>query len=412
MNLFEQVELQYNEAKKLMNLEEDFDNILKYPKNEIIIHYPIVMDNNKIKIIKGYRVQYNNILGPYKGGIRISDDIYLDEIKSLAFWMTLKCSLQQLPFGGGKGGIKINPSNYSKGELEKIARGYANNMFNYFGEDKDIPAPDLGSNSQIMDWMIDAHQKKENTHNIGIYTGKSVECGGSEGRNQATGFGLSKCVEVWSKINKINLNKSTYIIQGFGNVGSNTAYYLNLLGLKCIGVCDHTRSLYFNEGVDILDLIKYYKEHKSLKDYTNGADIENFFSIDCDIIVPCAKESVITEQNVNTINCKVIVEGANGPVDFKAEKILEKKNIEIIPDILANSGGVVVSYYEWLQNKRSEYWTEEKVLEKLSNKMEDIYTKCYNEMCKKHLTLRQTCYVLSIERIKVRADKKNIYLKN
>ena len=412
MNLFEQVKLQYDEAKTLMNLDEDFENVLKYPKNEIITHYPIVMDNNKIKIIKCYRVQYNNILGPYKGGIRISNDIYLDEIKSLAFWMTLKCSLQELPYGGGKGGIKINPNNYSKGELERISRGYANNMFEYFGENKDIPAPDLGSNSQIMDWMIDAHQKKENTHNIGIYTGKSVECGGSEGRIQATGYGVAKCIELWSSINKINIEKTTYIIQGFGNVGSNTAYFLNLLGLKCIGVSDHTRNLYFSEGVNITELIHYYNQHKSLKHYTNGQDIENFFSIKCDIIVPCAKESVITEQNVNTINCKVIVEGANGPIDFKAEKILETKNIEIIPDILANSGGVVVSYYEWLQNKQSEYWKEEKVLEKLSNKMENIYKKCYNKMSKNNITMRQSCYILAIERIKVRADRKNIYLKN
>jgi len=234
MNLFEQVKLQYDEAKKIMNLEKDIENVLSYPENEIIIHYPVVLDNNQLEIIKGYRVQYNNVLGPYKGGIRISDDIYLDEIKSLAFWMTLKCSLQELPYGGAKGGIKINPSNYSIKELERISRGYANNIFNYVGVNKDIPAPDLGSNSQIMDWMADAHQKKENSHNNGIYTGKSVECGGSYGRNKATGYGIVKCIEMWAKYKSINISKTTYIIQGFGNVGSNTAYYLNKLRSKCV----------------------------------------------------------------------------------------------------------------------------------------------------------------------------------
>ena len=412
MNLFEQVKLQYDEAKKIMNLDEDIENILKYPKNEIIIHYPIVMDDNKIKIIKGYRVQYNNVLGPYKGGIRISDDIYLDEIKSLAFWMTLKCSLQELPYGGGKGGIKINPNDYSKRELERISRGYSENMFKYFGEDQDIPAPDLGSNSQIMDWMVDAHQKKANTHNIGIYTGKSVECGGSYGRKQATGFGVVKCVEMWCNSKNINISNTTFIIQGFGNVGSHAAYYLQNLGSKCIGVADHTRSLYFKHGVDVNELIKFCEENKTLSNLNKGVDIDNFFSIKCDIIVPCAKENVITANNVNYIDCKLIAEGANGPINYDAEKILKKNNIEIIPDILANSGGVVVSYYEWLQNKRCEYWNEKKVIEKLSCQMEKIYNKCCNEMSSKNITMRQACYILSINRIKLMIEKRNIYLKN
>lgn len=411
MNLFEQVKLQYNEAKNIMNLDKDIENVLSYPENEIIIHYPIVCDNNKLEIIKGYRVQYNNVLGPYKGGIRISDDIYLDEIKSLAFWMTLKCSLQELPYGGAKGGIKVNPLKFSKRELEKISRGYANNIFNYVGEDKDIPAPDLGSNSQIMDWMVDAHQKKENSHKNGIYTGKSVECGGSYGRNRATGYGVVKCIEMWAKYKSIDISKTTYIIQGFGNVGSNTAYYLNKLGAKCIGISDHTRKIYLEEGFNINDIIEYVKINKTLKNYKYGDDIKEFFLIKCDIIIPCAKESVITKDITNSIDCKVIVEGANGPVCFDAEKILEKR-IDIIPDILANSGGVVVSYYEWLQNKRSEYWSEEKVLEKLSLQMEKIYKKCYNKLCNDKITLRQAAYILSIERIKFMADKKNIYLKN
>lgn len=411
MNLFEQVKLQYEEAKKLMNIEKDIESILSYPENEIIIHYPVLMDNKEIKIIKGYRVQYNSVLGPYKGGIRMSEDIYLDEIKSLSFWMMLKCSLQNLPFGGGKGGIKVDPSKYSKSELERISRGYANQMFNYFGENKDIPAPDLGSNSQIMDWMIDAHQKKANSHSNGIYTGKSLECGGSEGRSLATGYGVAQCVKLWAENKNIKCGELTYIIQGLGNVGSNAAYYLSNLGLTCVGISDHTRSLYNKDGFDITSLIEYLKKNKTLKKYDEGVVVNNFFSIECDIILPCAKESVITEELVNDINCKVIVEGANGPVCYNAEKILEKK-IDIIPDILANSGGVVVSYYEWLQNKRSEYWTRKTVIEKLSNQMKETYNKCCRKMNLENITMRQACFILSIERIISTANKKNIYLKN
>ena len=411
MNLFELVKHQYEEAKKLMNLEKDIESILSYPENEIIIHYPVIMDNKEIKIIKGYRVQYNSILGPYKGGIRISEDIYLDEIKSLSFWMMLKCSLQKLPFGGGKGGIKIDPSKYSKNELERISRGYANCMFTYFGENKDIPAPDLGSNSQIMDWMIDAHQKKANSHSNGIYTGKSIECGGSQGRSQATGFGVAKCVELWAEKKNIDCHKLTYIIQGLGNVGSNSAFYLNNLGFTCIGISDHTRSLYKKDGFDITSIIKYLKKNRTLKTYDKGIDVNNFFSIECDVILPCAKESVITEDLVKNINCKLIVEGANGPVSYNAEKLLEKK-VDIIPDILANSGGVVVSYYEWLQNKRSEYWPEKLVISKLSNQMKETYNNCYRKMKSTNISMRQACFILSLERIIYTANRKNTYLKN
>ena len=411
MNLFELVLEQYKQANKIINISENIKDYLEYPKNEIIVHYPIRLDNNKVEIIKGYRVQHNNVLGPFKGGIRISDDIYLNEIKALAFWMTLKCALHQLPYGGAKGGIKINPNNYSKNELEKISKGYASSMFKYIGENKDIPAPDLGSNSQIMDWMIDSYQKKAQSHNNAVFTGKSIECGGSEGREIATGFGVVECIKLWSSINNFNLDGKTYIIQGYGNVGSNTALLLNKLGLICIGVADHTRCIYSKEGFNVYNLKHHCIQHKNIENYGFGETItsEEFFSIECDIVIPAAKELVITEKEAPNINCKIIVEAANGPTNIEAEEILSKKNIEIIPDILANSGGVIVSYYEWLQNKRCEYWTKKEVLTKLSNQMEKTYYKVNKKSNELNCSLRLACYILSLEQLEGRINRKQLF---
>ena len=263
--------------------------------NEIIVHYPIRKDDDTVEIIKGYRVQHNNIMGPFKGGIRFSDDIYLDEIKSLAFWMTIKCSLQNIPYGGAKGGIKINPNNYSKKELEKISKGYASTMFKYIGENRDIPAPDLGTNSQIMDWMTDSYQKKAQSHNNAVFTGKSIECGGSKGREQATGYGVVECIKLWALKKNIDLTGKTYIIQGFGNVGSHTAILLSRLGMICIGISDHTRCLKSKEGFNVYRLKEHCKKHKTLENYEFGQEVDNvdFFKTECFMVIPAAKELVI-----------------------------------------------------------------------------------------------------------------------
>jgi glutamate dehydrogenase/leucine dehydrogenase len=360
-NIFEIVMKQYENAKKLMT-DDEFE-VFKYlerPKNQIIVTYPIRMDDGSVRMIEGYRTQHNNVLGPFKGGIRISDDIYLDEINSLAFWMTLKCALQELPYGGAKGGIKVNPRTLSKGELERISKGYSSNMFKYIGENRDIPAPDMGSNAQVMDWMIDAYQKKANSHNYAVFTGKSLACGGAAGRTQATGYGVVECVKLWARENSIDLKGKTYILQGFGNVGSYTAIGLNKLGMVCVGLADHTNCLSKNQGFDIESVLQHCEQHKCLEGYTeeNATAISPkiFFATECDVAIPAAKELVICGGDAHNMNCKVVIEAANGPVDIEAEEILLNKGIHIIPDILANSGGVTVSYFEWLQNKRSEYY--------------------------------------------------------
>lgn len=411
MNLYDLVLKQYDQTVERYNIDDEINEYLKYPKNEIIIHYPVRMDDGKIKLVKGYRVQHNNILGPFKGGIRFSEDIYLDEIKSLSFWMTIKCSLQGLPYGGAKGGIKINPSEYSKNELEKISKGYASNMFKYIGENIDIPAPDLGTNSQIMDWMTDAYQKKANSHNNSTFTGKSIECGGSKGREQATGFGVVECVKLWADKKEINLTGKTYIIQGFGNVGSNTAILLSQLGMICIGVGDHTRCIKSDEGFNVYKLRDHCLEYKSLEGYNYGETIttEEFFKQECFLLVPAAKELVICGDLGNELNCNLIVEASNGPIDLEAENNILNKGINIIPDILANSGGVVVSYYEWLQNKRSEYWKENIVLEKLKDKMKDTFNSVYNKHISDNVSLRISCYKLAINNIQEIIVRKKIF---
>tara|TARA_Y100000590_G_scaffold15425_1_gene18531 strand:- start:495 stop:1733 length:1239 start_codon:yes stop_codon:yes gene_type:complete len=408
-SLYDLVLFQFKEAVSKDTIDEDIVEYLSAPKHEIITNFPIRLDSGKIKMFKGYRVQHNNVLGPYKGGIRFSNDVHLNEVKSLAFWMTIKCALQDLPYGGAKGGVQLNPYEYSQSELERISKEYCNSIYKYIGDNKDIPAPDMGTNSQIMDWMVDAYQKKGNIHNNSVFTGKSIECGGSQGRVEATGYGVVECIKLWAKLNNVDLCGKTYIIQGFGNVGSHTALLLSMLGMICVGIQDHTRTITTEEGFNVYKVKKHCDTHKSIKEYQFGTNIDDkdFFSIKCDIIIPAAKELVITKENADTIDCSLIVEAANGPIDIDAENILYNKNITIIPDILANSGGVVVSYYEWLQNLRREYWDKENVLNKLSNKMNSTFNKIYELAKSKNISIRDACYIYSIKRIeKIILNKK------
>ena len=411
MNLYNLVIKQFNDSIQKTEYNKEIYEYLCESKHEIITNFPIILDSGEMKMFKGYRVQHNNTLGPYKGGIRFSENVHLDEIKSLALWMTIKCAIQDLPYGGAKGGVKINPYQYSDNELMKISKGYVNSMIKYFGPNKDIPAPDMGTNSKIMDWMVDSYQKKGNPHTNSCFTGKSIECGGSQGRNEATGFGVVECIKLWSDKKNFNLSGKTYIIQGFGNVGSNTAILLSRLGMICIGVADHTKCLKSNEGFNVFKLNNHCKEHFNIKDYCYGEEItkEDFFSIECDIIIPAAKELEICGGEANNIKCKLIVEAANGPIDNDAEKIILEKKIDIIPDVLANSGGVVVSYFEWLQNKRCEYWSKDIVLEKLSKKMKETFNKIYYNSINNNITLRDSCYIYAYERLSNVILKKNIF---
>lgn len=411
MNLHQLILKQLQEVYKHSDISKELKLIIQHPKNEIIVNFPVKLSSGETKMFKGYRIQHNNFLGPYKGGLRFDKNVTLDECKALASWMTIKCALQGIPFGGGKGGLKINPRIYSHKDLELISKSFCKSISHFIGQDRDIPAPDMGTNSQIMDWMTHQYQSVnyENKHDSGTFTGKSIICGGSKGRTEATGFGVVSCYKQWCLKKNMEISNSSYILQGFGNVGSYTAKYLDEMGAQLKAVADHTGCYKIN-NCNVKYLIKYCKENKSLSGAEGIEKIENskFWSCECDVIIPAALELQITKENAGNLKCKCIIEAANGPTDMEAEEILLKNNICIIPDILANSGGVLVSYFEWLQNRRHEYWSRNKVINILEEKMVEVFKKCWDLQIEKKISLRVSAYLLSLERIDSVFKAKNL----
>lgn len=404
-NLFALAENQLERAFRVVNIDESVRTILAQPKNEIIIHFPVQLSSGKTQLFKGYRVQHNNILGPFKGGIRFHQDVYLDECKALASWMTWKCALQNLPFGGGKGGVKFNPNLYSPTDLEHITRRFTHALGTNIGPEWDVPAPDVGTNAQIMDWMMDTFSNivsmADKQAVKRVVTGKSTVCGGSAGREEATGRGIVHCITQWAKENRFNLAGATMIVQGFGNVGSNTAKILSRMGVSVLAVGDHSGYWSHPEGFNPYKLAEYSRSHGKLDGYPGGERIsrEDFFSTKCDIFVPAALELQLCAKEAEMLQCKVVVEGANGPTNLEGEDILTKRGIPVIPDILANSGGVVVSYYEWLQNKRSEAWDIDDVRAKLEMRMNTTYQLVSEKGRQLRVDLRTAAYAIALERL-------------
>lgn len=400
-NVYTLIEEQLKDVFSLFGdeISDGTKKILAKPQKEIIVNFPVKLSNGQVEMFKGYRIQHNNLFGPYKGGLRFYKNIYLDECNALASWMTHKNTLQDLPLGGGKGGLKIDVTKYSDEDLEKISRNFAKALANHVGENVDIPAPDMGSNSQIMDWMNDEHKKVTHSSQNGHYTGKSIILGGSEGRTEATGYGVCQSVKEWAKVNNFDLKGKTFIMQGFGNVGSYAAKFLEENGMKMIAVGDHTG--YFSGNINLNELMEYAQKNRGIKGFENLHELskEDFFKTKCDIVVPAAMELQISEEIAQNLDCKLVVEGANGPTYFAADKVLEKRGIDVIPDILANSGGVVVSYFEWLQNKYSEYWVKEYVIKKLEDKMAQTFKKIHKLKNEKNITYRQACYYYTLKKI-------------
>jgi glutamate dehydrogenase (NAD(P)+) len=399
------VNKQISTSSKICNINVNVSKILSSPQNKIAIQFPVKLSNNEFKIFSGYRIQHNNIMGPYKGGLRFHPDVSLDEATALATWMTFKCSLQDLPYGGGKGGISIDPTQYNNEDIEKISRKFSRKMAPFIGSDKDIPAPDMGTNAQIMDWMTDEYNKSNiyNNYDLGVFTGKSLGNGGSQGRNEATGRGVALSVLNWAKTNNVDLNNKNFIVQGFGNVGFFTAKTLSSFGMNMIGMGDHTGYFFNQNGFNIEQVLNHVKINRSLKDFTQpNIDRADFFKINCDVIVPAALELQIGKEQAENINCKLIVEGANGPTDYEADLILKEKNIDVIPDILANSGGVLVSYFEWLQNKNNEYLIEEEIYHKLEKKMQLVFQKVHQTSKEYNCTLREAAYIVAMKNIEAR----------
>lgn len=415
LKVFNMVKSQINKISKQHNINKNISAILQSPNTIIQTNFPVKI-NNEYKMFQGYRVQHNNICGPYKGGLRFNENVDINEVSALATWMTLKCSIQDLPYGGGKGGIAINPYDYNKDEMENICRAFTRSMYKQIGSNVDIPAPDVGTTSEMMNWMTDEYDKLSvSSFNISnqkaTFTGKSLEYGGSKGREEATGTGVAICVKEWAKKKNIDLKDKTFIVQGFGNVGSFAAKKMESYGMKMIAVGDHTGYLYNKDGFSVNDLNNYIKEHKSLEGYHLGERVnkQNFFALETDVCVPAALEMEITESVAENLKCKLIVEGANGPLTENADKICFEKNIDVIPDILANSGGVLVSYFEWLQNKQDYYWTLEKVLNKLDLNMTDAFDKIYNISLKNNSNMRDACYYYSLKRIETIYNKRGIH---
>ncbi|HVK76037.1 MAG TPA: Glu/Leu/Phe/Val dehydrogenase [Kofleriaceae bacterium] len=414
-NLFEVATRQIEKAMKLIDLDQNIIEILAQPKNEIITNFPVRMDDGKIKVFKGYRVQHNNVLGPYKGGIRYHHEANLDEMKALAAWMTYKSALHEIPFGGGKGGIKLDPRAHSQAELERITRRFTSALGNNIGPEWDIPAPDVGTNSQTMVWIMDTYVnivgQNERNSGRGVVTGKSIAAGGSYGRSEATGSGVVHCITEWAKDKSFNLDGCHVIIQGFGNVGSYTARLLSQKGAVIVGVGDAGGYLANAEGINPHKLGEHVAKTGSVAGYRGATKItrEEFFGLEADIFVPAALELELGVKEAKALKAKVVVEGANGPTFPEAEELLLGKGVDVLPDILCNSGGVIVSYYEWLQNKRSEQWDHADVLARLEKRMKQTYAQVRQYVAAKKCDWRTASYAIGLERLRTCYKERGIF---
>ena len=385
---------------KAKNFSDEFISRLRQPDRDIRISIPIKMDDGTTKIFEGYRVEYNNTLGPYKGGIRYHQDTEINEVKALAFWMALKCAVAGIPMGGGKGGITVNPKELSKGELERLSRGWVQKLSDILGPKKDVPAPDVNTTPEIMAWMNDEYQKITGDKTGAMITGKPLDKGGSEGRGTATAQGGFFVFEALKK--ELNLpEKCKVAIQGFGNAGSYAALIWSKAGHSIVAISDSKGGIYNANGLDIEKLMEHKKSTGSLFGFPNTKEITNkeLLEIECDLLIPAAFENQITDQNANKIRAKAILELANGPITPEADEILFKKGVPIVPDILANSGGVTVSYFEWDQNLKNEHWSEKEVFDKLQPLLEDSSKKILEKAKESNTDLRRGAFILALERI-------------
>ncbi|MBC7425204.1 MAG: Glu/Leu/Phe/Val dehydrogenase [Bacteroidia bacterium] len=400
LNPLDSMMKRFDEAAKILGLDDSIYNTLKYPAKAVTVHLPIMMDNGKVHVFEGHRVQHSTTLGPSKGGIRYSMDVSIDEVKALAAWMTWKCAVVGIPYGGGKGGIKCDPKSMSKGEVERLTRAYAASMSDVFGPDKDIPAPDMNTGQQEMAWIVDEYSKIKGQYTPAVCTGKPLTMGGSLGRVEATGRGVM--VSTRSALAKLGLKpqECTCVVQGFGNVGSISAKLIEMLGIKIIGISDVTGGYYAPEGIKVEDAINYVKANGNLKGFA-GKNITNseLLELECDILVPAAMEDQITDQNAGNIKAKLIVEGANGPTSASADAILNEKGIMVVPDILANAGGVTVSYFEWVQNRMGYFWTEERVNRRADRVMKQAFDVVYDASKKHNVAMRIAAYVVAMDKV-------------
>jgi len=401
-NPFEAMMSRFHIASQILGIDDEVYNVLKSPAKQVVVSLPITMDDGSIRVFDGYRVIHSNILGPSKGGIRFDPGVNLDEVKALAAWMTWKCAVVDIPYGGAKGGIKCNPREMSSGEIERLTRGYTLSMIEIFGPDRDIPAPDMGTGPREMAWLMDEYSRTQGMTINSVVTGKPLVLGGSLGRTEATGRGVM--VSALAAMEKLQINpyKATCAVQGFGNVGSFAALLLEERGVKIVSVSDLSGAYYNEKGINIKKAIEYRNENNgSLEGYSGAEKIggDEILELEVDVLVPAATEDVINSGNADRIKAKLIVEGANGPTSAKADAIINEKGITVAPDILANAGGVTVSYFEWVQNRLGYKWTGERVNRRSDRIMKDAFDHVYQVSKQHDVSMRIAAYVVAIEKV-------------
>jgi glutamate dehydrogenase (NAD(P)+) len=402
---------EFDVAARILNLEPGIWNILTHPKRQIVVSCPVQMDNGEIEVFTGYRVQYNITLGPAKGGIRYHPDVSLDEVTALAAWMTWKCAVAHIPFGGGKGGVICDPTRMSRRELEALTRRYVAEIIDAIGPERDVPAPDVNTNEQIMAWFMDTYSMHVGHTATAVVTGKPIELGGSLGRREATGRGVMIVTREAAKHLGVELKGATVAVQGFGNVGSISAELLAQQGAKIVAVTDWKGGVYQKAGLDIPKLIEHVKQHKTVEDFAGAEPLahDDLFGLDVDILIPAALENQITTENAPKIKAKIVTEGANGPTTPDAHRQLHERGVFVIPDILANSGGVTVSYFEWVQDRYGYFWSEADVNSRLEAKMVEAFEDVLENALRHKVDMRTAAYIVAIARVATVTRMRGMY---
>lgn len=401
-NPFESMMSRFKIASEALGLDEEVYNVLKSPAKQVTVSLPVTMDDGSIRVFEGHRVIHSNILGPSKGGVRFDPGVHIDEVKALAAWMTWKCAVVDIPYGGAKGGVRCNPREMSSGEIERLTRAYTSSMLEVFGPDKDIPAPDMGTGPREMAWMMDTYSRAQGMTVNSMVTGKPLVLGGSLGRTEATGRGVM--VSALAAMEKLQINpyNATAAVQGFGNVGSFAALLLEERGVKIVAISDISGAYLNLDGINIKEAVAFRDDHKGSLEGFNGAEVipgDDLLTLEVDVLIPAAMEDVITEHNARAIKAKLIVEGANGPTSYKADAIINEKGIMVAPDILANAGGVTVSYFEWVQNRLGYKWTKERVNRRSDRIMKDAFENVYKTSLEYNVPMRIAAYIVAIDKV-------------
>jgi glutamate dehydrogenase (NAD(P)+) len=411
INPWEAQAARFDFAAQKLNLDEGIWKVLRYPQREIIVHIPVTMDDGRIEVFTGFRVQHSMARGPGKGGIRYSPDVTLDEVRALASWMTWKCAVVNIPFGGAKGGVICDPKKMSLGELERMTRRYTSDIIEFIGPEKDVPAPDMNTNEQVMAWIMDTYSMHMRQTVTSVVTGKPLNIGGSRGRREATGRGISVVCDEALKYLNMQREGCRVIIQGFGNVGSNAAKLMMEKGYTIIGIAEFDGGLFNSRGIDIHQLLEYRQRNGTILGFkgAEAADSSELIVTDCEILIPAATENVITSRNADRIRAKIVCEGANGPTTAVADEILEDKKVFIIPDILANSGGVTASYFEWVQDRQGYFWKESVVNEQLESILAESFDDVVRYAEAHAVNNRIAAYMLAIDRVAFTIKQRGIY---